>query len=720
MTKHKTLSNLIRLSTAASYLHIILSLSHTLLFTQTVGILVGVQGAAVLCLATLAFVFFSITSENDDEDTSSTADTSDASSDDSEDIRPTKVFGRESFHNRPPQPLGTPALPISLRNAEFIIVAIIELETFALSFVAQRYSLGPQDLGFSLAFFVVSHLLGVQFQESRSYSRSLQVHREMHNAQCAEEGCIFCPEQTRPKRGSLLLRRASSEIASNAVGCRPSAVLLSVVDAVWGIFFTTYFLLSYEAPEEPQTDMVDLWKSCAGVVLVVGMFLAAGCGAKDVAAKAAYLKKLISQQFQERTRIAKKYKSQRRGSRQSSRASLRKTLLIENEYEENIPHAIVSNAEECLTKVGSKSCLKKTFSNGSLKKAVSYHDLKAPLNTNNNNNNNNNNNIKQADNGFSSDRRAFSISSDNSQEKDKKATSSYSRNFDGTQMMLMEPSEMIGKNLCTQCGAEVEDDNFDDNAGSNSSHNSYPDIDRTSPQAQNRYSLFSKPPQSPPPAPPVRFQRVLLCASCKGKTGSQSGQEDSDDGSWRRHEFPSGKLYGTISQSVSTNISPKHRKSQACKWKKGALIGQGGFGKVHIGLNTATGELMAVKNIQFNRMDPDIKTKLAKIQLEIQTMKTLDHPNIVKYFFTERSGDSMNIFMEYVPGGSLSDLLTQFGALSVGTTCYYTRQILIGVRYLHSQSIIHRYEPLFFSLIFFSALQGHQRSKYPHHCRWRM
>eukprot|EP00754_Rhynchopus_humris_P050409 Rhum_TRINITY_DN8945_c0_g1::Rhum_TRINITY_DN8945_c0_g1_i1::g.30537::m.30537 len=158
------------------------------------------------------------------------------------------------------------------------------------------------------------------------------------------------------------------------------------------------------------------------------------------------------------------------------------------------------------------------------------------------------------------------------------------------------------------------------------------------------------------------------------------GQAEPEAGPLQQLYTPSGR------EVAGQRFTPVNRHM----WKQGSLIGQGGFGKVYIGFNTATGELMAVKNIPFNHADQLAKEKLQKLQMEIQTMKNLDHPNIVKYFFTERSGDSVNIFMEYVPGGSIADLLKQFGALCTGTVCYYTRQILLGLRYLHMKGVIHR------------------------------
>ncbi|KAJ9467509.1 Mitogen-activated protein kinase kinase kinase ANP1 [Diplonema papillatum] len=99
---------------------------------------------------------------------------------------------------------------------------------------------------------------------------------------------------------------------------------------------------------------------------------------------------------------------------------------------------------------------------------------------------------------------------------------------------------------------------------------------------------------------------------------------------------------------------------------------------------------MAVKTIQFGTKDADVQHRIAMLANEIAVMKVLQHPNIVAYYFTERSGNAMNIFMEYVPGGSLLQLLKQFGPLGDVVASAYTEQILLGLAYLHRQGVVHR------------------------------
>jgi mitogen-activated protein kinase kinase kinase len=53
-------------------------------------------------------------------------------------------------------------------------------------------------------------------------------------------------------------------------------------------------------------------------------------------------------------------------------------------------------------------------------------------------------------------------------------------------------------------------------------------------------------------------------------------------------------------------------------------------------------------------------------------------------------GDFLNIFLEYVPGGSVTALLRNYGSFEEPLVKNFVRQILQGLDYLHERDIIHR------------------------------
>jgi len=122
-------------------------------------------------------------------------------------------------------------------------------------------------------------------------------------------------------------------------------------------------------------------------------------------------------------------------------------------------------------------------------------------------------------------------------------------------------------------------------------------------------------------------------------------------------------------------------------WKKGELIGAGSFGKVYIGLNESTGVLMAVKEVNINN-----EKEALGLQQEIDLMKSLSHENIVRYLGSELDSESnmFYIFTEWVPGGSITSILNKFGRLTESVVKKYTRQILIGLDFLHRKGVVHR------------------------------
>jgi mitogen-activated protein kinase kinase kinase len=131
------------------------------------------------------------------------------------------------------------------------------------------------------------------------------------------------------------------------------------------------------------------------------------------------------------------------------------------------------------------------------------------------------------------------------------------------------------------------------------------------------------------------------------------------------------------------------------KYMKGALIGQGSFGSVYLALHAVTGELMAVKQVEMptdtgTQLDAKKKNMVEALKHEIGLLRELKHENIVQYLGSNSDETHLNIFLEYVPGGSVATMLVNYGPLGESLITNFVRQILNGLAYLHSKDIIHR------------------------------
>jgi calcium-dependent protein kinase len=121
------------------------------------------------------------------------------------------------------------------------------------------------------------------------------------------------------------------------------------------------------------------------------------------------------------------------------------------------------------------------------------------------------------------------------------------------------------------------------------------------------------------------------------------------------------------------------------------MVGQGTFGKVMIVKHKTTGQVRACKSIQCR----DRHGLRELIESEIQVLKKLNHPNILRLYETFHDNTNIYLVSEFCDGGTIFDrILHHYEKLRVPIgeeqVKHYMRQILSALQYCHSIHIIHR------------------------------
>ncbi|KAJ7116024.1 hypothetical protein C8R44DRAFT_628426 [Mycena epipterygia] len=186
---------------------------------------------------------------------------------------------------------------------------------------------------------------------------------------------------------------------------------------------------------------------------------------------------------------------------------------------------------------------------------------------------------------------------------------------------------------------------------------------RRRPRPSSYDELGAKPSRS-------RFESMMNLGVASGNTSaSDLLTRDSLDGSFVRQAL-------IIREEGKT---PTH-------FQLGNCIGRGQFGSVYRALNLNTGQMVAVKRIRLEGLKEDEVTTLMR---EVDLVKSLSHPSIVKYEGMARDQDTLSIVLEYAENGSLGQTLKAFGKLNERLVASYVVKILEGLHYLHSSDVVH-------------------------------
>ncbi|XP_067928295.1 serine/threonine-protein kinase SIK2-like [Watersipora subatra] len=142
-----------------------------------------------------------------------------------------------------------------------------------------------------------------------------------------------------------------------------------------------------------------------------------------------------------------------------------------------------------------------------------------------------------------------------------------------------------------------------------------------------------------------------------------------------------------LNAANKTKRNTHHNPIKVGLYDIGDVIGEGNFATVRFARHRHTKSDVAIKIIDKTKLS---KSDLDKVHREIEIMRLLNHPNIIKLYQVMKTEKLLYLVTEYAPNGEIFDHIVKHGKLSEPEARKKFWQILAAVEYCHSCKVVHR------------------------------
>ena len=145
------------------------------------------------------------------------------------------------------------------------------------------------------------------------------------------------------------------------------------------------------------------------------------------------------------------------------------------------------------------------------------------------------------------------------------------------------------------------------------------------------------------------------------------------------------------SQSIKIDTAlffRRNSKSLSSSYNLSRKIGEGNYGFVRLAIHKSTGEERAIKSIEKSKLS---RNSIAQFKFfnEIDILKKLDHPNIIKIYEFFEDSQYFHLITEYISGGELLHYTLKLKATTEAIIANFMQQILSAVSYCHENAVTH-------------------------------
>ncbi|KAJ3584365.1 hypothetical protein NHX12_014860 [Muraenolepis orangiensis] len=119
-----------------------------------------------------------------------------------------------------------------------------------------------------------------------------------------------------------------------------------------------------------------------------------------------------------------------------------------------------------------------------------------------------------------------------------------------------------------------------------------------------------------------------------------------------------------------------------------ATVGTGTFGRVFLVQDRKGGAYLALKQMRI----PDvIRLKQEQhVHNEKEVLTEINHPFLIRLFWTHHDERFLYMLMDYVAGGELFSYLRSRGRFSNSAGLFYSAELVCAIEYLHAREIVYR------------------------------
>lgn len=137
---------------------------------------------------------------------------------------------------------------------------------------------------------------------------------------------------------------------------------------------------------------------------------------------------------------------------------------------------------------------------------------------------------------------------------------------------------------------------------------------------------------------------------------------------------------------ASQESADKEQISSSFDWTVGAKIRDGRYGPVFLGLRTDTGDLISAE--EFSPGEPGTLCALESVVATLESrLASQSQQHIVSLLGYELKEGNIFVLTEYVPGGTLRDLVQHYGAIPQPLARTILRQVVVGLEQLRERGI---------------------------------